>query len=377
MDPLSDIVALLRPHDCVAAGLDAGGDWSIRFERHAGLKCNAVLKGACWLAVEGDAAPIRLEAGDCVVLPHGRSFLLSARRTRTGEDARTVYAPVAHGGTTVHGGGGDFFMTGSRFLVSGPAAKRLLGALPAAVVVRPGAGREAVRWALGRIAEELREPRPGGALSIAHLSHVVLLEVLRCHLEDASPVPDGWLAALADPRVSRAVAAIHDDPARPWTVAQLASRAGLSRTAFAVRFRRVAGRTPMGYLTEWRMLVAAERLRGTEASVARVAEAVGYGSEGAFAVAFKRAMGEPPRRYARTAARAAPPARRAGRRLTPRANAGTRASSAAARPVRARPPRRRAPAPPAPSRRSGPPPRRRSPRTDRPRRSPTARASRR
>ena len=161
MDPLSDIVALLRPHDCVAAGLDAGGDWSVRFDRHAGLKCNAVLEGACWLRIEGMDAPLRLEAGDCAILPHGRPFVLSARPMRDGADAATVYAPVPHGGTTIHGGGGDFFMTGARFLLSGPAAAALLRALPPALVVRPGAAGNTVRWSLARIAEGVARRPPG------------------------------------------------------------------------------------------------------------------------------------------------------------------------------------------------------------------------
>ena len=303
VDPLSDIVSLLEPHDCVAAGLDAGGDWAIRFERHAGLKCNAVLKGHCELRVDG-AEPVTLETGDCAILPHGRAFLLSARPARTGEDARTVYAPVPHGGTAVHGGGGDFFMTGSRFLLSGTAADLLLAALPPVIVVRDGSERATLPWALERIADELREPGPGGALCIEHLSHLVLVQVMRRHLATSAgqELPGrggGWLAAIADPRLSKAVAAVHEDPARSWTVGELASRAGLSRTSFAVRFRRVAGQTPMGYLTRWRMLVAADRLRRTGAPVARVAGDVGYASESAFAVAFKRATGRPPRRYAR------------------------------------------------------------------------------
>ena len=308
MAPLSDIVSLLRPHDCVAAGLDAGGDWAVRFRRHEGLKCNAVLKGECWLAVEGVPEPLRLETGDCVILPHGRPFLISARRRSSGQDAETLYSPVRHGGTAVYGGGGDFFMTGSRFLLSGPAADVLLAALAPVVLVRPDARQETVRWSLERIAEALREPRPGGALAISHLSHVVLLQALGCHLENAPPGTGGWLAAIADPQLSRAVAAMHEDPARAWTVEALASRAGLSRTSFATRFRETVRQTPMGYLTQWRMLFAAERLCRTGASIARVAGEVGYASESAFAVAFKRATGVSPGRYAREAKASRPEA---------------------------------------------------------------------
>ena len=310
-DPLSDIVAMLRPHDCVAAGLDAGGDWAIRFERHAGLKCNAVLRGECRLSVEGMNGFLRLEAGDCFILPHGRPFLISARDATLGDDATTIYAPVPHGGTAVHGGGGAFFMTGARFLLSGPAADMLLRALPPVIVVRhdPGGSTRggAIRWTLERIAIELRDPRPGGSLLIAHLSHALLVEVLRQHIatgrsEMRQVVPSesmGWMAALADPAIARAIAVMHDDPARSWTVEALASHAAMSRTTFAVRFRRVVGQTPIGYLAQWRMLCAADRLRRTTDRIASIAADLGYTSESAFAHAFKREMGHAPRRYAR------------------------------------------------------------------------------
>lgn len=298
VDPLSDLVALLRPHDCVAAGLDAGGDWSVRFERHAGLKCNAVVDGACWLAVENEG-PIRLDAGDCAILPHGRPFLLSSHPARTGRDADAVYAPARHGGTATYGGGGAFFMVGSRFLLSGPGADMILRTLPAVMVVRAGPDGAAVRWALRRMAEELRDPRPGGRLSIAHLAHFIFVQTMRCHLERQRPEPGGRLAAMADPRIAPAVAAMHDAPARAWTVEALARRVGMSRTSFAARFRHIAGETPMGYLTRWRMLLAADRLRHTQMPVARIAAEVGYGSESAFAAAFKRETGQTPRGYAR------------------------------------------------------------------------------
>lgn len=327
MDPLSDMISLLHPQDCVAAGLDAGGDWSIRFDRHEGLKCNAVLKGSCWLAVEGVAEPLRLEAGDCVILPQGRPFLLSARRARLGEAAETIYAQVPHGSTAVYGGGGDFFMTGSRFLLCGPAAKILLATLPPVLRVRPGPQQDAVRWSLDRIAEELRIPRPGGALSIAHLSHFVLVQVIRCHLEEAPPKAGGWLAAIADRHILQATVAMHSDLTRPWTVEELAARAGLSRTSFAVRFRQISGLTPIGYLTQFRMLLAANRLRRTEQSVAQIAGEVGYASESAFAVAFKRVTGCSPRRYALSGGTSAPHAEQPGPSYRPATTSMTASDS--------------------------------------------------
>lgn len=298
MDPLSDIIALLRPHDCVAAGFDAGGNWSIRFNGHEGMKCNAVIRGRCWLAADG-AEPVNLEEGDCAILPRGRPFLLSSKPAQFGEDAQTIYEPVSHGGTAVYNGGGDFFMTGARFLLSGPAVMMLMRSLPPVIHVHPGPQQQTIRWVLDQIAAELRNCGPGSTLSITHLSHLLLLQVMRDHLSNSPPQIDGWLAALSDPPILAAVAALHDDPARAWTVQDLASTAALSRTSFAVRFRRVVGQTPIDYLMRWRILLAAEKLLHAGQPVAQVAADVGYASESAFTVAFKRTLGCTPRQYAR------------------------------------------------------------------------------
>ena len=300
MDTLSEIVALLQPHDCVAAGFDAAGDWAIRFERHVGLKCNSVIKGGCWITVDA-GNPVWLDAGDCAILPHGLPFILSARSVSRGTDANEIYAPVAHGGTATYGGGGEFFMAGSRFLLSGPAAEMLLPSLPPLLVVSGGEKGEVLAWALNRIARELRAPEPGSALTIAHLSHLILVQALRAFLAQDHRDVTGWLAALSDLNISRAVAAIHAEPARSWTVAGLATKAGLSRTIFAERFRQITGQTPLGYLTRWRMLLAMDRLLAPDAALARIASDVGYSSESAFAAAFKRETGHSPRRYAREA----------------------------------------------------------------------------
>ncbi len=183
-------MSLFRPHDCVAAGLDAGGEWSLRFEAHEGLEFNAVLKGNCLIAVDGEN-PIELQAGDCMILPHGRSFLLSSKPSRMGRDARAIYRPVSHGGTAVLGKGSGFYMSGARFLLSGPAADILLGCFPPLIVVRPGQQQELVAWALDKIADELRLPRPGSTLSITHLSHFLLVQVMRIHLDTAAPQMTG------------------------------------------------------------------------------------------------------------------------------------------------------------------------------------------
>ncbi len=301
-DLLSEVLDLLQPRDCVAAGLDAGGNWSIRYAPHAGMKCIAILKGGCWLVLDGLREPMWLGEGDCVMLPHGKAFVLSARGARLGDAAETVHSAPAHGDTAVLGGGGDFFMIGARFLLSGLTSEMLLATLSDVIVIRSGdkdhsASGEVVRWAITRISAELHHRRPGSASSIEHLSHVLMIELMRCHLDEGHEEQIGWTAALSDPFLQRALAAMHHDLSSPWTVATLAKRAGLSRTAFAVRFARLVGQSPMSYMTLWRMLWAAKRLDRDGATVAEAAAEVGYSSESAFTAAFKRTLGETPRRF--------------------------------------------------------------------------------
>ena len=298
MDPLSDVVGMLRPSDCVAAGFDAGGEWSIRFDRHEGLKCNAVVKGSCYISVDG-RRPELLTEGDCAILPHGLPFVMASKPVRSGMNAAVIYAPVPHGGTVTYGAGGAFFMTGSRFRLSGPPAATLLKTLPDLLVIRSSSEQNGIIWAIERIAEELREARLGSHLSITHLSHFLLLQVFRCHLSQNDRSDDGWLAALTDERLAQAVSAFHADPARNWSVQSLAEVAGMARTSFAVLFRDKTGQTPIEYLSQWRMPLAAQQMRETDASLSQIALDIGYASESAFIAAFKRIVGEPPRSYAR------------------------------------------------------------------------------
>ena len=296
MDPLSDILSLLRPRGHVAACLDAGGDWSVAFPGHEnGIKCGAVASGACWLVVdlETGAAPveIRLVEGDCLLLPSRRPFRLASDPRLPPEDAASIF-PGARDGVATMGGGGDAFLLSCRFDLAGPQAGLLLDLLPPAVRVRDG--DTALRWCIERMAAELRDRRPGGLLMAEHLASMMLVEALRQHSVEGARGRAGWLFALADPRMAAALAALHADPARAWTLRALAEEAAMSRSTFALRFREALGKTPMDYLARWRMARAADRLARSADSVAAIAWSVGYGSESAFSTAFKRIMGHPP-----------------------------------------------------------------------------------
>lgn len=301
MDPLSDVLSLLRPRSAISAGLDAGGDWAIRFPPHEGVKFNTVLKGTCWISVEGEADPVRIEAGDCFLLTRGRPFLLTTDRNLTPIPSETIYDRAVDGVAT-YNGGGDFFLIGGRFFFEGDHAGLLFDALPAIIHVRDASNQAAVlRWSLTQLATELKQGSPGGALMADHLSQIMLLQVLRLWLASDTAQHAGWLKALADPRLARAIGAMHADPARRWTVADLAALAGMSRTVFAVRFREIVGQTPLDYLAGWRMRLAADRLQRTNESVASIGFSVGYESEAAFSTAFRRLTGHTPMRHRREA----------------------------------------------------------------------------
>jgi len=279
MDPLSDVLSLLKPRTYAAGGFDAGGPWSIRFPAHDGVKIYAVASGGCWLAVEGLPDPVRLEAGGCFLLTRGRPFTLASD-------------------LTTWNGGGDC-LVGAHFAFAGGHAGVLLGVLPPIVHIGKEADKAALRWSLERLRQELIEPQPGGFLAAQHLAHMILLQALRLHLKEGSKGGVGWLFALGDRRMAAAIAAMHEDPAHRWTLAQLAARAGMSRSTFAEKFKAKVGPSPMDYLTRWRMLLAADRLANTGDPVSVIALSLGYESESAFSTAFKRAMGCSPRRYAR------------------------------------------------------------------------------
>ena len=308
MDPLSDVLSLLRRRSVLSAGLDAGGDWAIRFPAHEGIKFNAGMRGTCWVAVEGEPEPVRMAAGDCFLLTRGRPFRLATDLDHPAIDAAAIYERALDGVATCNGGG-DFYLIGGRFLFEGDQAGLLFDALPAIVHVRhpsDGLADQAsnqaaiLRWSLEQLSVELRRGAPGGALMADHLAQIMLLQVLRLWL--ASGRPTGWLGAIADPRLTRALNALHAEPARGWTVTALAGLAGMSRTAFAERFRAIVGQPPLDYLTGWRLQIAADRLRRSDESVATIAYSVGYESETAFGTAFRRRMACTPMQYRRTMA---------------------------------------------------------------------------
>lgn len=299
MDPLSDVLSLLKPRTFMAGGFDVGKPFSVRFERHEGIKCYAIVSGECWLAVEGVPEPIHLQTGDCFLLPRGAPFFLGTDLSIPPVDAHTLLSQPANGRIRVFNGGGSCLSVGAYFSFEAHHAEILLDVLPPVVHLRKESDKAVLRSSLERMRQDLSHPQPGSSLLIQHIAHALLVQALRLYLVEGATHTPGWLFALADPQMSAAIHAIHEQPAHLWTVEALAHRAGMSRSIFAARFKETVGKPPMEYLSQWRMLLAADRLTHTADAIAAIALALGYESESAFSTAFKRIMGCSPRQYAR------------------------------------------------------------------------------
>jgi AraC-like DNA-binding protein len=299
MDPISDVLALLKPRSYMCGGFDMGGEWSIRFPQHEGIKCYALVSGQCWLSVEGVSDPVRLNAGDCFLLPRGWPFSLASDPALTPIDAHTLFHPPVNGAIRSLNGGGNCFGVGGYFALTASHASILLGMLPPIVHIRKESDKAAMRWSLERMRQELLEPQPGSFLVAQQLAYMILVQALRLHLAEGLRGGVGWLFALADKQMSTAITSMHGDPAHRWTIQKLAERAGMSRSIFALKFKQTVGESPMEYLTHWRMLLAVDKLVNSSDPISAIALSLGYESESAFSTAFKRVMGCSPRQYSR------------------------------------------------------------------------------
>jgi AraC-like DNA-binding protein len=214
-------------------------------------------------------------------------------------DARELISTVErYQGILYVNPGDDFLVLGSHFALEGDA-RFLLDVLPPVVMLDNESQKESLRWAVERIMREMRDWQPGGTLVAQQVAYTLLVEALRLHLADNLQNGTGWLFALADKRMSAALSSIHREPARAWTLQDLARSAGMSRTAFAQTFKRTVGISPMDYLTQWRMTLAAKRMQDTRDTISSIAPALGYRSESAFSAAFKRHWGRSPRQHLR------------------------------------------------------------------------------
>ena len=313
MDPLSDLLRRAGAGDARVRQLIQRPPWSITFADAPSITVFATLGGAATLRLEDmpSVAPVRLAVGDIALVTQSTRHTIADDLTtppqvviRAGQKQflgdpdqfpgpRTFLAPRTCG----DGLPGATTMLRGMFTVRGEAGRRLLGMLPPLAVVPAGPGTGAV---LDLLTAEAAHDEPGQDAVLHRLLDLVLVLALRAWCAQPGVNLPAWCRALADPAMSTALEQIHEDPARRWTVAELAATVGMSRAAFAARFTALVGQPPLAYLTDWRMTLAADLLSSDPTTtVAAVARAVGYQDAFAFSAAFKRAKGVSPSRWGR------------------------------------------------------------------------------
>ena len=306
MDPLSDIVSMVTVDAAVTSRLETSGRWGLRFAAVPYAKFGVVHRGECWITAPAHP-PVRLAAGDCYLFTAGGQYTMASAAdtpAESMEDAEARYAADAVDGWLRLGGVEDVpdvVVTGGRFVLNADHAALLLDLLPPVLAISAGSqSAPALRAAMDLLVAETAAgaPQPGGDLVRTHLAHIVVTMALRAYA--TGPDVRGWLAALGDSQLGPVLRAVHQDPAHPWTVQELAQRAHLARSTFAARFREHVGVAPLEYLLRLRMHHAVGLLRRPDASVTEVAERVGYASHSSFSHAFTRVMGAPPGRFRST-----------------------------------------------------------------------------
>ena len=300
MDVLTDLLQRSRARGAAFSQTTAHGDWGIRFPGGTALAVHALVHGEAYLWADDPHGALHLLGGDIVLVRESTPHHLAHRRDgdcapmeslmRDGDGvskAMTAGDPAQH--QTAR-----FFCGAYRF--EGDLCDGLLRSLPDTLRVRPASG-STLRNTLDLMAGEMGRDAPGQQALLDRLLDVALVQILRQHFDGAATDAPGWFRASLDPRIGEALRALHSDPARPWTVAELADHALMSRSAFARRFTQLVGTTPLGYLNDWRMGLAREQLRDSDDRLAAIAGALGYASEFSFAAAFKRHHGTAPGRW--------------------------------------------------------------------------------
>ena len=294
VDPLAEVVTLLQPQARFSKVVSCAGPWRVRRSEAGQPFYGVILDGACRLAADGQE-PISLQQGDFVLIPAAYGFTMSSLAP-VAEDCDSAPIMLPHGEFRLGAQSGppDAQMLIGYCVFGSPDAALLVSLLPQLLHVR---GEKRLATLVQLVGEESRAQRPARDVIVARLLEVLLIEALRSAAGTAAS--PGLLRGLADERLAVAIRRMHENMTRPWTVAQLAKEAALSRSAFFERFSRAVGIAPMAYLLAWRIAMAKDLLRREEGGVAEVAERVGYGSASAFSVAFTRHVGLAPMRYAR------------------------------------------------------------------------------
>lgn len=294
-DPLSLILDLLEAETYVSVGLSTGGNWSVLTPSFEGIKFNAVVKGTAWLKIGDEQEGVLLHPGDCFILTRPVSFVMASDLDLEPLPASAVFEIVSDG-IAKYGASDEFLIIGGKMTFDDTLARFLLADLPTLIHIPAGMpSSSSISWLIEKLAREVEGSLPGSTSIRSHLLHVLIVEGFRSFLGGKEKIGSGWAATLRDPRIEKAMTALHSQPGRRWTLVRLAEVAGMSRANFALRFKALVGSSPIEYLTELRMRLASRALRqGTEA-IGTIANTLGFSSESAFSARFRQHFGHSPR----------------------------------------------------------------------------------
>jgi AraC-like DNA-binding protein len=322
LDPITDIFRTMQVTAFGLHRLEATAPWGLEQEKQTREKFApgdkkiaatdwahfAMLsRGNCWLSVEGIPEPIPLAGGDCFLLAPGTSIVLrDSRRTRPRCSFREVGAKAIHNVARYGGGGAPTTIVCGSLSFDRASLRPITDLLPGFILIKADQARLlALHITMQALASEMAEQAPGSEVVATRLAEVLFIQVLRAHIESVPKRNKGWLRAIFDPQIGTALSAIHDKTNVPWTVESLAEAAGMSRSAFAARFKELLGQTPLEYVTGWRMQKSMRLLDQRDKKLIDVARSVGYESDAAFSKAFKRVVGVSPGGYVKRGLKAA------------------------------------------------------------------------
>jgi AraC-like DNA-binding protein len=307
-DPLGEALHFLRMSGVFYCRSEFTAPWALDLPAFEDcLMFHVVTSGRCVLEVELCEDHV-LDAGDFALVPHGAGHRLASEPRVPGaklfdlprERVSDRYEILRHGG-----GGTPTTVICGVVRFDHPAAVRLVGLLPRVIAIDAWSSPE-LEWiesTLRLMAVEARELRPGGETVITRLADILVIQAIRSWIAKDPAAQTGWLAALQDKQIGHAIALVHREPARAWTVESLANEVAMSRSAFAARFTQLVGEPAMHYVARWRMHVALSWLREEDTTLGEMASRLGYESEAAFSRAFKRFLGFPPGSVRRTTTR--------------------------------------------------------------------------
>lgn len=318
MDALSDVLKSVRLEGAVYINAEFTAPWCV-LSRYGIARARKRLadaehvmffhfltEGSCKVRLADGGEEFEASSGDVLLFAHDDNHLLGSDLQLAPVATDTIVTPESIAGPEIirlqHGGGGPATRFVCGYLAcSSSACRPLLEALPRVlrISISDGPAASLLRDLLRVGVYESATSRPGAESLLAKLSEFMFVEAMRRHIASLPPEGKGWLAGVRDTQIGRALALMHEEPGRPWTVDDLAREVAMSRSALAERFASLVGESPIQYLTRWRLALAADALRAGSDPIVRLAERSGYESEAAFSRAFKREFGMPPAAWRR------------------------------------------------------------------------------